>query len=566
MSAETNLLVAAIDFGTTYSGYAYSFRTEYVKDPLKIFANVKWNTGNTEGGTSTCATLKTPTTVLFDDEKNFHSFGYEAETKYAELLEDDEADGWFYFKHFKMLLYRAMGIDGDEENLGARKRTISSAELRESTEFVNDDDILWVLTVPAIWGQDAKQFMREAAQMAGIKNKNLQLALEPEAAAIYCKELAIQKTDGVDEQCMESFRPGRSFMIVDCGGGTVDITVHEVQGEGLLKELYPPSGGPWGGTNVDFRFHEFLSDIFGENVMKSFAKMSPLPFLELQRAFDVKKRINGKEDKITLSNGIGEIMDEFKDKKGNDFNIPQDFNKSVKLVKKRLRVDIEILKGFFDKAVESISSHLRDLFEKSQITNVDTILMVGGFSESPQVKERIKAMFPSKRFIIPREASLAVLKGAVMFGHSPKSITTRCSPATFGVATDVPFDEKKHPSSHKHMKDGTCFCTDVFKIMIAKDQLQTIGKTCHEESFRPSKADDTLAEIEVYASPRSQPQYTTDEGCKKVGVIKFQIPNIAKGKDRLLKVKMHFGDTELFVTASEDGTDNEITARFDCLQ
>lgn len=36
-------------------------------------------------------------------------------------------------------------------------------------------------------------------------------------------------------------------MVVDCGGGTVDITVHEITNEkGQLKELFKASGGPYG--------------------------------------------------------------------------------------------------------------------------------------------------------------------------------------------------------------------------------------------------------------------------------------------------------------------------------
>lgn len=34
-------------------------------------------------------------------------------------------------------------------------------------------------------------------------------------------------------------------------GGTVDITVHEVQAKGYLKELFKASGGNWGGTYID---------------------------------------------------------------------------------------------------------------------------------------------------------------------------------------------------------------------------------------------------------------------------------------------------------------------------
>ena len=34
-------------------------------------------------------------------------------------------------------------------------------------------------------------------------------------------------------------------------GGTIDITVHEVQSDGHLKELYNANGGAWGGAYVD---------------------------------------------------------------------------------------------------------------------------------------------------------------------------------------------------------------------------------------------------------------------------------------------------------------------------
>ncbi|KAH3847743.1 hypothetical protein DPMN_090074 [Dreissena polymorpha] len=50
------------------------------------------------------------------------------------------------------------------------------------------DDVLWTLTVPAIWSDGAKQFMREAASKAGIEDGNLKLVLEPEAASCFCRE------------------------------------------------------------------------------------------------------------------------------------------------------------------------------------------------------------------------------------------------------------------------------------------------------------------------------------------------------------------------------------------
>ena len=38
-------------------------------------------------------------------------------------------------------------------------------EAKKAVLNVKYDDVVWVLTVPAIWNDAAKQFMREAAQM-----------------------------------------------------------------------------------------------------------------------------------------------------------------------------------------------------------------------------------------------------------------------------------------------------------------------------------------------------------------------------------------------------------------
>jgi len=50
----------------------------------------------------------------------------------------------------------------------------------------------------------------------------------------------------------------------------VDVTVHEKNSDGTLKELHSPSGGPWGGTYVDENFIKWLTELFGEVTMKQF--------------------------------------------------------------------------------------------------------------------------------------------------------------------------------------------------------------------------------------------------------------------------------------------------------
>ena len=93
------LVVVAIDFGTTFSGYAYSLCDEYRKDQNKINI-LTWQSGDG------LRTYKTPTTILFDKDGKFRSFGYEAEHDYAQMLENETHKEYRYFSKFKMRLYQ----------------------------------------------------------------------------------------------------------------------------------------------------------------------------------------------------------------------------------------------------------------------------------------------------------------------------------------------------------------------------------------------------------------------------------------------------------------------------
>lgn len=80
-------------------------------------------------------------------------------------------------------------------------------------------------------------------------------------------------------------------MVVDCGGGTVDITVHELlDKQGTLKELQKASGGPYGSIGVDMEFEKFLCDIFGRDFMQHFKTTRPTGYVDLTIAFEARKR------------------------------------------------------------------------------------------------------------------------------------------------------------------------------------------------------------------------------------------------------------------------------------
>ena len=95
------LIVAAIDFGTTFSGYAFSTRADFEKDPLKISANQAWVSGQRY-----LLSLKTPTTLLLTKAGKFVSFGYEAVMKYYNIALENEMEDYLFFERFKMKLHQ----------------------------------------------------------------------------------------------------------------------------------------------------------------------------------------------------------------------------------------------------------------------------------------------------------------------------------------------------------------------------------------------------------------------------------------------------------------------------
>ena len=133
--------------------------------------------------------------------------------------------------------------------------------------------------------------MRKAALKAGIidelSSANLLLCLEPEGASIQSRNDA---EDGLKTQMIK----GSVVMVLDCGGGTVDITVHKLKCEPheqfVCDELLPSSGGyEWGSKFVDHHFEKFLELFFGPELSECYYKNATAR-LDILKHFEMLKR------------------------------------------------------------------------------------------------------------------------------------------------------------------------------------------------------------------------------------------------------------------------------------
>ena len=350
-------------------------------------------------------------------------------------------------------------------------------------------------------------------------------------------------------------------------GGTVDITVQEILHDNNIRELHKASGAALGGTKVDEKFLQMIVKVVGDKVMQQFKCKSKSDELDLLREFEMKKR-------LIRPNSTGKIV----------FRIPQslirafkeeyqeEIAKSIKqtslansmnLVSDKLKVNMDMIKQLFSAVSDSVINHLRDILNNTLCRDVDTILMVGGFSESLLMQEALKSSFPEKNVIVPEDAGMAIVKGAVLFGHNPAAIVSRKSKYTYGIETTRDFIEGD-PRDKKLNVDGCAKCKDVFDKHVEIDQTVKVDEALYSQTYYPLHQNVQEVSVPVYASTDYNPSYTTETTCNYLGklVVPLQGPSV---KDNAIVVQMTFGRTELEVKAVEKTTKKRLTATFDFL-
>uniref|UniRef100_K1PQR6 Heat shock 70 kDa protein 12A n=1 Tax=Magallana gigas TaxID=29159 RepID=K1PQR6_MAGGI len=569
---SSTVMIAAIDFGTTYSGYAFGFKSELDEDPTQVSC-FQWH------GTGGIMSLKFPTTVLLNEKEELLAFGYEAEEMYS----GEEHLDYFYFHRFKMMLYdqiRKERLTMDTKVKDIRGREMPALEIfTHAVKFmknhlfnnlegrgikVEDSEIIWVLTVPAIWDDPAKQFMRKAAEKAGIPKKTLRIALEPEAASIWCKTIPVEK---LNQGTIVSFQEDTKYLVLDAGGGTVDMTIHQVIKEGKLKELARASGGAWGGISVDAEFEAALIEIVGKDLMDTFRQHYTVDYLDLFRSFELKKRSKKEgceNDDVILSVPVSfvEICDSLE-----RMIAKSRFRGNIELEMDKLIIKPSTFDSFFKPTCQKVVKHVENLLQSSKAEGVEFMLMVGGFSESTVLQKAVKDAFsPKYRVVIPQEAGLAVLSGAVLFGNDPSVIQCRIAQRTYGIASTSNFNSRIHKESKKINVNGIDKCNDLFSRHVKIDDELYLHVAQAEKTYTPIKADQTSMRISLYKSNNDDTMYVDDQECVYLGGFDVPMTDTTGGLNREVKVRLLFGDTEIEVKCLVVKTKAEVSGHFSFLE
>ncbi|XP_021341319.1 heat shock 70 kDa protein 12B-like [Mizuhopecten yessoensis] len=501
-----------ISIGETYCRSAACSKFGSDNDPFTISAMV-WSSA-----IRNAYDLKNSTTLLLHPDKSFHSFGYEAEKNYANMTEDEEKDqtSYYYFRSLHNLKKINKGAKIKDEtgkmlpvfdvfvhSIRFMKeetfRVVPHTFIREYTMFM--------VTFPARWGNNAKPCIREAAEKAGIPRDNLIVVLDPEVAALTCYLPESNQIDSFYKPIMS----GASYIVVDLGGRTGDISYH--QHNGFLRKLLPTEGRALGGNSVNDEFWKLLGQVYGEKQLLRLKKENPDDYDSVIKVFENKVRFTSLEGDGFLRMNIRTILI---DKEVTDLSR---FSGSFRVGPgDKLSFSLEQIRRLFEKTLTAIETGIERILHAHRLKGAEYILLVGEFSECKLVQSAIRKRFPQKKVIVPCQPRLAVVKGAALFIFISKTMNSeaRC---TYGVQHWPKFDKTRHPLDKLVVIDGVIRCKDVFfKYIERGEQIPKNRRISHVCSLFTSSTD--TVECTVYASCHRDPQFTDDEGCAVLGVLR----------------------------------------------
>ncbi|KAI9810077.1 MAG: hypothetical protein M1827_006688 [Pycnora praestabilis] len=523
-------LIVGIDFGTTFSGVAFAFatNTEAREDII-----TEWP------GAGNQTKQKIPTVLYYDQYQKVVGWGPDiadalAPTGYPK-------PGVQKVEWFKLQLMLSGNTYIDPINLpplppGKSEIDVAADylfKLRQAMrnqlqktlgEVFNREErnIRYFLTVPAIWNDAGKAATRAAAIQAGFlrdENDNrLTLITEPEAAAMFCSKTGLLNLKIHD-----------AVLIVDCGGGTVDLIAYEVEEEApfTVAECTAGSGDSCGSTALNRNF---------SNILRAKIRKMKLPDGSKTAGKVYAKCIMDFENRIKAdfrNNGSKWAV---------DVGIEAEFPEAGIEEGYMTFTNEEILQCF-EPVVNRILELVRNQIIAIQAQNrtLQNVLVVGGFGASEYLFQQIKLHVPPQfqaKVVRPMDSVAAIVKGAVTAGITERVITSRVARRHYLMATLQPFKEGHHPEQYRVPSlDGKDRCKYTRQIFVQKGQRVKIGEPVKVSFFRQVAPGATLMYEDIlYACDDDVcPEYTKDPRIKEVVTLTSDLSrkNLEKDFERM---------------------------------
>ncbi len=428
----------------------------------------------------------------------------------------------------------------------------------------------------------------------------LTLALEPEAAAIYCQTMSL---NDVQEGChVSGSLTSKHYIVIDIGGGTVDITAHRHDQNKGIEVITEPMGNDCGGMKVNHEFSKLMQKIFRDvssddtplkfprffNAMEqaSIAARHAIVNFLIHKEFEEAKALfgskacgkppyNDSNEEVTIK--IPFEMMSFYGSDEIEQGVAELNDDRIQLEDDIIYIKYSKMRDIFKPAVEGILSCVSSVLEKVK-RDIDTIYLVGGFGGCSYIFDQISSLLTKIgsgiRIIVPKDHHLAVSQGAVKYRLNPDVIHSRVMDASYGTSICAPFIPEKHSMKYFIGIDsrGIPRRRDVFLYYVERGELLSTDEIVTGELAPLSDAAEAM-KIDLFSTYENDVEYIKDEDDKsipsirKIGEIHVDMPNEEKLPRELRSVEMtmDFSHTEIQVRARYTVNNEEVKATIDFL-
>lgn len=274
---------------------------------------------------------------------------------------------------------------------------------RSAEEYLGHEVTEAVITVPAYFNDSQRQATKDAGKIAGLEVKRI--INEPTAAAL---------AYGLDK------KGEQKVAVYDLGGGTFDISILEIA-EGVVEVLSTNGDTHLGGDDVDQIIIDWLVSEFQNDTGMSIAHDK----IVIQRLKDAAEKV-----KIELSSASNA-----------DINLPfltADASGPKHMAKTLTRAKFDqMIEGFISRSLSPMKKALSDA--KLKVSEIDEILLVGGSTRIPAVRNAVEKFFEKKlnHSVNPDEVvSLgAAVQGGIFSGDVNDILLLDITPLSLGVET-----------------------------------------------------------------------------------------------------------------------------------
>ncbi len=407
--------------------------------------------------------------------------------------------------------------------------------------------------------------------------KLLSLALEPEAAAIYCL--------GQAKKTKAKIGDPRCYVVLDIGGGTVDITAHKINRDQSIDVILPPMGNDWGGVRVNQLFKEFLAKLVDDPHFQEYLEKAPKHRALLQevidQTFEFQKQMFGSEDDSKdlniLVNLPYSFMRVYEDRLEEGIQNLDDYR--VTLSDNDLCIHYSKLEELIQPVYTNIVAEIERCFRTlPKGTVVDTIFLVGGFGAcktthrklEPQIK-RIFFNSPKLQIFRPDFHRLAIVNGAVESVLNNAVVRARVVDASYGAACSRQFEPTIHDRKQKfYSDDREEKCNNLFTPFALSGDKVEAGRVL-VKTFNPIQHNQHNMNFELYSSQSRNVMYTRDpqnkpiDGVNCIGEMTVDMPVKEGDKNREVKLVFDFTHSEIQVEAYDIASGNRVSTVLDFL-